>query len=1354
MAWKLFRRRWSRSPALRKPYRPVLENLEQRLLPSISEITVPAPQQTAVPEWWVNTDITGDSDHTVGPLVRCRRTDDPNTVTFDVVAFNVSGLGGFQFTLYFDPQYVSFVSADPNFLLTNGGGSIAFFSAVPSGNSVGVAAFLNWAQMPPAPGSGSGTLVRFVFSVNAQYGQTGFDIPAGSAGLIAWLGGLIPSDASHARAEDIIDPTHTVGCWTVNSSGDDPDLTPGEGDPTTDLTPGKRTLSLRAAIQEANAFNMANGLSGPHEIDFRIPGAGPTWTITPASALPALADPNGGIFLDALTQPGIVLNGAAAGGVADGVSVTTQNNAVKGLVINGFGGAGVHITGGGASNNQVTGNQIGTNAAGAAPVPNANGVVINGGASNNTVGGVMPADANVISGNTGNGVTISGNGTTNNLVIGNIIGLDATGTVAIPNGLNGVFLDGTAGSVAMNTIGGALLADRNFISGNTGNGVEIKGPGATGNLVQGNAIGIVVGNGMDGVFLNGASSNTLGGAAPAPGAAPGNLIGFNGAHGVDIAYAMAIASNAANNAVRGNLIASNGGDGVLINGLGGPAASVAGNTIGGAAADANIISLNALNGVAILGPGATGNLVQSDFIGTNPAGAPIGNTLNGVAIGSASNTIGGIGLGNVISANNQDGILITGSSATDNRVLGNNIGTSPDGASALPNGTPVPVAIGNGVTITGGAQFNNIGGSLAGEGNLISGNIVDNVWIDGGLANGNRVENNIIGPNAARTASLAPPSALAGVRISGGGTTNVITLNKIEGNNTEAVAIEGSDSNQVLANFIGSALLPNGTDGILVGPFLVGPVMAGSNNNLISGNSIGNNTGNGLRIAGFGSHASDGNLVTANFLLGNQGDGVRIETNANGNVVGGFIPEARNIIDGNFGAGVTLLGGANNTIAGNYIGVDPSGNVASPNGTAASPQPGVLVTTANNTIGPNNVISGNSGAGIEIQGAAATNNLVQGNRIGLNAAGTSALGNSGPGVFLNGAPGNTIGGMSPALGNVISANGADGIRIAGSSATANLVLGNLIGVDAAGSVARGNTGSGVSVSAAASTTIGGTVSGAGNVISGNTQNGVNLVAVTGTLVQGNRIGTNAAGTGPLGNSQDGIHLMNAVNNLIGGTTAGAGNVISGNLRDGVRLGDVNTTGILVQGNFIGTNTSGSLALGNGGSGVFILQASGNIIGGMAAGAGNTIGNNGVDGVLVDTGTANAIQHNSIYGHTNGLGIALVNNGNNSQPFPSLTYAASAAGSTTITGMLLGLTPNTSFTLEFFANAVANPSGFGEGQSYLGSLVVTTDGSGNATFTAMFMVGVPLGQFVSATATDPNNDTSQFAQNLVVGAPAP
>jgi hypothetical protein len=166
----------------------------------------------------------------------------------------------------------------------------------------------------------------------------------------------------------------------------------------------------------------------------------------------------------------------------------------------------------------------------------------------------------------------------------------------------------------------------------------------------------------------------------------------------------------------------------------------------------------------------------------------------------------------------------------------------------------------------------------------------------------------------------------------------------------------------------------------------------------------------------------------------------------------------------------------------------------------------------------------------------------------------------------------------------------------------------------------------------------------------------------------------------------------------------------------------------------------------------MIAGANNTVGGTAAGAGNTIAFNGNDGVLVDTGTGNAIQENSIFENGN-LGIELANGGNNTQPFPVLTAVSSDGSSTTIEGTLMSA-PDTTFTVEFYANDVCNPSGYGEGQIFLGPAPVTTDDTGMATFTITLSASVETGQFVSATATDPAGNTSAFAACLQLPSATP
>ena len=173
-------------------------------------------------------------------------------------------------------------------------------------------------------------------------------------------------------------------------------------------------------------------------------------------------------------------------------------------------------------------------------------------------------------------------------------------------------------------------------------------------------------------------------------------------------------------------------------------------------------------------------------------------------------------------------------------------------------------------------------------------------------------------------------------------------------------------------------------------------------------------------------------------------------------------------------------------------------------------------------------------------------------------------------------------------GNVISGNAGDGVRIKNISEH-NLVEGDYIGTNTAGEAFLGNAGNGVEISFSEQNTIGGTTPGARNVISDNFGNGISIsTAPLGhNLVVGNYIGADPSGTPEyLGNAGNGIEIGFSDQNMIGGTTLGAGNLISGNSGDGIRI--VNSSnGNLVEGNYIGTDESGTQSLGNAGNGIEI-----------------------------------------------------------------------------------------------------------------------------------------------------------------------
>ena len=244
------------------------------------------------------------------------------------------------------------------------------------------------------------------------------------------------------------------------------------------------------------------------------------------------------------------------------------------------------------------------------------------------------------------------------------------------------------------------------------------------------------------------------------------------------------------------------------------------------------------------------------------------------------------------------------------------------------------------------------------------------------------------------------------------------------------------------------------------------------------------------------------------------------------------------------------------------------------------------------------------------------------------------------------------------------------------------------------------------------------------------------------------IGTDITGIKAFGNAGAGIFIGgNAQDNTIGGTAAFDQNVISGNLGGGIQLSGT-SQGTDVVGNFIGSDRNGKHALGNHGNGIWIVSSN-NQIGGTAAGTGNVIAFNSQDGVLVDTGTNNSIQSNSVFSNAS-PGILLLDNGNLNQPAPVLTAAYSPTSTTVqVTGTLLAAA-NTTYTVELFASPSSTP---GQGEALLGSLTVTTAANGFVSFGFTSSLPTSAGSVVTATATDPKNNTSALSAPLTLAGNA-
>jgi hypothetical protein len=409
------------------------------------------------------------------------------------------------------------------------------------------------------------------------------------------------------------------------------------------------------------------------------------------------------------------------------------------------------------------------------------------------------------------------------------------------------------------------------------------------------------------------------------------------------------------------------------------------------------------------------------------------------------------------------------------------------------------------------------------------------------------------------------------------------------------------------------------------------------------------------------------------------------------------------------------------------------------------------------------------------------NLVLEGCFVGTSADGTQTLGTSLASVRVDGFQNARIGGTTPAARNLLSVH-QPGDQIILANATGALVQGNLVGTDVTGRVNLGLTGGSVLISQGTGNVIGGTAAAARNVLLGILIVGTNgTLAASGNFVQGNFIGTDVTGTVALQGTGPSMRIVDK-NNTIGGSAPGAGNRIGGATT--VAGVQVQGTGTVIQGNFIGTDETGTVRIPNKDYGIRVvgtasLPLSGVTIGGTGPGEGNVIAyNGGIAGIGVESSGGGSIsgvriRGNSIFDNpgantTNGLGIDLMANStpgvtfndagdsdsgpNGFQNFPIIASVTYGASTTTVAGTL-DSAPSTVFDLDFYADPVCSPrpQDLPEGKTFLGSSQSTTDGAGHASFNAVLSTAVPNGSPVTATATDPGGNTSELSPRFVISS---
>ncbi len=723
------------------------------------------------------------------------------------------------------------------------------------------------------------------------------------------------------------------------------------------------------------------------------------------------------------------------------------------------------------------------------------------------------------------------------------------------------------------------------------------------------------------------------------------------------------------------------------------------------------IEINGINGITI----------QNCYIGTDATGnaAAASSPFFGIYIVNSDNNFI---LNNVISGHTQHGMaLVTGSDG--NTIRGNKIGCNRLGTAAIPNGF-------SGIEINTSTN-NIIGGAALANRNIISGNTQSGISLVS-TSTGTQITNNYIGTTLAGTAAL--------------------------GNKEHGIKIDASANTTVTDNVI----CASGNTAPVV--FGFGVHALNSNGHIFRGNKVGVNTGGTAAIAN-------------NYI------GLRVE-GCNNVTIGGAAAGQGNTLSGNGEQGLLMINCSNAIIRGNFIGTNSTGAAALANGRSGihlqnCPTPTIGGTAA----GEGNTISGNAWDGIQMENA--TGAIIQGNFIGTNTGGTAAIGNGSNGIsgYTNSST-NLIGGTVAAARNIISANGVDGIHYDGITTPCNdlLVKNNYIGTDVNGSGAAATFGNGKSgvvvLNNCLGLIIGGTTAPERNIISGNGRlwggvgNGTGIVingGCTSARIINNYIGLAVDGATALGNAENGIVVVYSNSITIGGNNATLRNLISSNGRQGIVLSaDPGTpiTGSIVIGNYIGTDITGTLARGNGQSGIISIFGNGGFFGRANANEGNLISNNAEEGIHLVGGSGNTVYNNLIGVAANGTTAM----GNRSGGVFIQGVAGGTNGSNNIVGGLLALQPNTiaystgtgvnpdlgngfgigvahndqGINNTFIANKIFCNAGLGIDLNFAGSFGGGANGVGNGGKTAPAITGVTA---TSTSGTGTNGETIHVYSNV-------
>jgi titin len=821
--------------------------------------------------------------------------------------------------------------------------------------------------------------------------------------------------------------------FVVDSTADYPGHFDSNGNPTNDQDP--TVVTLHEAFDCVGAQEQALGASAPPAtISFSLPAG--------SHILPSVAfGLTGPVTIDASQgstpgHPAVYIDGNQSGG-STGPALTLNGN---GCIVKGLGfinwDTGISL---GGSNDTVSGCTFGIDPSGNPTVLRI-GIEIDRGSSD-VIGGTNSADRNVIGnchgfqfGGAGVFVTVHSSST---VIEGNFIGTNAAGTAAIGND-TGIEVDSRN-----NTIGGTTTGARNIISGNVQDGIDLAGADpadpCTGNLIAGNFIGTDVtgkaklANTRDGIgIFSYASNNTIGGTS----SALGNTIAFNGNDGVNI--------HPVDNGngppppdtgvtIRGNAIFSNGALGID---LGGTGVQLPNNTPPPG-------QNNNQNYPIIQNPNAAGTI--NGMLTSPPGTYTVEVFANGPASAPAQVLVAPPVQVTVAQGKTSASFSLTASGQIPTGATF--VATATDGNGNTSELSPAAAPPGLVVNETNDEQLN-ADGSVATPGKRSLREAIQMVNKQTQSTN-QTISFNIPGtglPELTFDPNLGGLPAVTASGVTINGTTQSGGLVGLNGNNLQADALHlsGGDitvEGLVIFNFNGNGIKIDSNGGDTIEGDQIGAILNGA-----SGPTVAGNTGDGILIAGVADNTIGGSTqATANLVIGSQGVGIEIngagatgnvvtdnqigltiivnpapngvgielDGGASNNTIGGTTAIARNYISGSIAAGLELAGASSNIVEGNFIGTDVKGGTAIPNAF------GVLIGAGSqsNVIGGDipaegNLISGNTGDGVDIRGSGVTGNRVQGNYIGTEFAGATALPN-GVGVVLEqGASDNRVGGSS------------------------------------------------------------------------------------------------------------------------------------------------------------------------------------------------------------------------------------------------------------------------------------------------------------------------------------------------------